>query len=186
LNGKLRDELLNREISDTLPEAKVLIERWRVRNKIVRLHRSLSDRTPAPEAVPAVSEVATVCALSRRSGIEASVERVNFDERSVFDRDFHRVSLPGEGQSGQGRAILISVVTDHRMTVWSGTFASGLLNDSGCDNADLTFELSAAGQSVWAVPHQRIRQEQRHNDETLHHVAVHAVADFRTGPAGFC
>lgn len=29
-NGKLRDELLNREIFDTLLEAKVLIERWRV------------------------------------------------------------------------------------------------------------------------------------------------------------
>ncbi len=29
-NGKLRDELLNGEIFDTLLEAKVLIERWRV------------------------------------------------------------------------------------------------------------------------------------------------------------
>ena len=28
-NGKLRDELLEREASDTLLEAKVLIERWR-------------------------------------------------------------------------------------------------------------------------------------------------------------
>jgi transposase InsO family protein len=28
-NGKLRDELLNLEIFDTLLEAKVLIERWR-------------------------------------------------------------------------------------------------------------------------------------------------------------
>lgn len=29
-NGKLRDELLHREIFDTLLDAKVLIERWRV------------------------------------------------------------------------------------------------------------------------------------------------------------
>jgi putative transposase len=29
-NGKLRDELLNREIFDTLLEARGLIERWRV------------------------------------------------------------------------------------------------------------------------------------------------------------
>ena len=28
-NGKLRDELLNREVFDTLLEAKVLVERWR-------------------------------------------------------------------------------------------------------------------------------------------------------------
>ena len=30
-NGKLRDELLNLEIFDTLLEAKILIERWRTR-----------------------------------------------------------------------------------------------------------------------------------------------------------
>ena len=30
-NGKLRDEVLNREIFDTLHEAKVLVERWRNR-----------------------------------------------------------------------------------------------------------------------------------------------------------
>ena len=28
-NGKLRDEVLNREISNTVHEAKVLVERWR-------------------------------------------------------------------------------------------------------------------------------------------------------------
>ena len=50
-NGKLRDELLNREIFDTLLEAKVLIERWRVHYNTVRLHSSLGYRPPAPEAV---------------------------------------------------------------------------------------------------------------------------------------
>jgi len=50
-NGKLRDELLNREIFDTLLEAKVLIERWRIHDNTVRLHSSLGYRPPAPEAV---------------------------------------------------------------------------------------------------------------------------------------
>jgi transposase InsO family protein len=49
-NGKLRDELLDREIFDTLLEAKVLIERWRGEYNTVRPHSSLGHRPPAPEA----------------------------------------------------------------------------------------------------------------------------------------
>ena len=36
---------------DTLLEAKVLIERWRVRYNTVRPHSSLGYRPPAPEAI---------------------------------------------------------------------------------------------------------------------------------------
>jgi transposase InsO family protein len=50
-NGKLRDELLNVEIFDTLLEAKVLIERWRQHYNHVRPHSSLGYNPPAPEAV---------------------------------------------------------------------------------------------------------------------------------------
>jgi transposase InsO family protein len=50
-NGRLRDELLNGEIFDTLLEAKVLIERWRVRYNTVRPHSSLGYKPPAPEAI---------------------------------------------------------------------------------------------------------------------------------------
>ena len=49
-NGKLRDELLNREIFTTLAEAQVLIERWRRDYNHVRPHSSLRYRPPAPEA----------------------------------------------------------------------------------------------------------------------------------------
>jgi len=52
-NGKLRDELLNREIFTTLTEAKVLIEEWRREYNQVRPHSSLSSlgyRSPVPEA----------------------------------------------------------------------------------------------------------------------------------------
>ncbi len=50
-NGKLRDELLDREIFYTLLEAKVLIERWRVHYNTQRPHSALGYRPPAPEAV---------------------------------------------------------------------------------------------------------------------------------------
>ena len=49
-NGKLRDELLNREIFTTLTEAKVLIEQWRKEYNQIRPHSSLGYRPPAPEA----------------------------------------------------------------------------------------------------------------------------------------
>jgi len=49
-NGKLRDELLNREIFTTLAEAKVLIGQWRREYNQVRPHSSLGYRPPAPEA----------------------------------------------------------------------------------------------------------------------------------------
>jgi len=50
-NGKLRDELLNREVFSTLTEAKVLIEEWRREYNGFRPHSSLGYRPPAPEAV---------------------------------------------------------------------------------------------------------------------------------------
>jgi len=50
-NGKLRDELLKREIFDTLYEAQVLIERWRIEYNTIRPHSSLGYRPPAPEVI---------------------------------------------------------------------------------------------------------------------------------------
>ena len=50
-NGKLRDELLNREIFTTLEEAKVLTEVWRREYNQVRPHSALGYKPPAPEAV---------------------------------------------------------------------------------------------------------------------------------------
>ena len=49
-NGKLRDELLGREIFYTLQEAKVLIEQTRRQYNRVRPHSDLGYRPPAPEA----------------------------------------------------------------------------------------------------------------------------------------
>lgn len=50
-NGKLRDELLDRELFDTLHEAQVLIERWRVHYNTKRPHSSLGYRPPAPQTI---------------------------------------------------------------------------------------------------------------------------------------
>lgn len=50
-NGKLRDELLNREIFYSLKEAQILIEQWRRHYNEVRPHSSLGYRPPAPQVV---------------------------------------------------------------------------------------------------------------------------------------
>jgi len=50
-NGKLRDELLNREIFTNLAEAKILIEQWRREYNQIRPHSALHYRPPAPEAI---------------------------------------------------------------------------------------------------------------------------------------
>jgi putative transposase len=52
LNGKLRDELLDREVFHSLREAQVLIEAWRRHDNTVRPPAALGYRPPAPEAVP--------------------------------------------------------------------------------------------------------------------------------------
>jgi len=49
--GKLKDELLNREIFYTLIEARVLIESWRQHYNTKRPHSSIGYRPPAPEAI---------------------------------------------------------------------------------------------------------------------------------------
>jgi transposase InsO family protein len=56
-NGKLRDELLNREVFTSLWEAQVLVEGWRREYNQVRPHSALGYRAPAPEAVMPASAV---------------------------------------------------------------------------------------------------------------------------------
>jgi len=48
-NGKFRDELLNREIFDTVIEARVTTEQWRNYYNGIRPHSALGYRPPAPE-----------------------------------------------------------------------------------------------------------------------------------------
>ncbi len=50
-NGKLKDELINREIFYTLREAQILVEQWRREYNTIRPHSSLGYRPPAPQAI---------------------------------------------------------------------------------------------------------------------------------------
>jgi transposase InsO family protein len=54
-NGKLKDELIDREIFYSLKEAQVLVEQWRREYNTVRPHSALGYRPPAPEAARPVS-----------------------------------------------------------------------------------------------------------------------------------
>jgi putative transposase len=69
-NGKLRDELLNREIFYTLKEARVLIEQWRQHYNGVRPHSALGYRPPAPETIafPVLGALSPCIALETREG----------------------------------------------------------------------------------------------------------------------
>jgi len=67
-NGKLRDELLSREIFYTLAEARVLIERWRREYNQVRPHSALGYKPPAPEVILPVS-VMQLSPSSMRAGV---------------------------------------------------------------------------------------------------------------------
>jgi len=50
-NGKMRDELLDREIFTTLEEAKVLINQWRKEYNQIRPHSAKNYQPPAPGAI---------------------------------------------------------------------------------------------------------------------------------------
>ena len=50
-NGRLRDELLNGEVFQTVLEAQVICDRWRCHYNVLRPHSSLGYRPPAPETI---------------------------------------------------------------------------------------------------------------------------------------
>jgi putative transposase len=61
-NGKIRDELLDRELEDSLWETKTLCGQWVKQYNTVRPHSALGYRPPAPEAraPPAFGELTFV------------------------------------------------------------------------------------------------------------------------------
>lgn len=72
-NGKLRDELLDRELFDTVLETQVLANRYRRHYNQVRPHSSLGYRPPAPEAVltrtPLCDAVRSTYAMTYDTGL---------------------------------------------------------------------------------------------------------------------
>ena len=67
-NGKLREELFNREIFTTLIEAKMLVEEWRKEYNQVRPHSALNYRPPAPETIAVDSNLTSGTINGGRSG----------------------------------------------------------------------------------------------------------------------
>jgi len=63
-NGKLRDELLEREVCYTLLEVRVLTERYRRTYNQVRPHSTLVYRSPAPEALMPADPVPVLIGLT--------------------------------------------------------------------------------------------------------------------------
>ena len=59
-NGKLRDELLNREIFYSLREVQILTERWRREYNTIRPNSSLGYRPPVPETIMPKLQLAAI------------------------------------------------------------------------------------------------------------------------------
>ena len=75
-NGKLRDELLDREMFYSLSEAKVLIGMWREHYNRMRPHSSLGYRPPAPESIAAGPPSAALRADQQRKIVEVLSHRL--------------------------------------------------------------------------------------------------------------
>lgn len=65
-NGKLRDELLNRELFLSVPEARYVLDEWRVEYNHRRPHSSLGWQTPAAYAAKLVDRQAEVFPAASR------------------------------------------------------------------------------------------------------------------------
>lgn len=75
-NGKLRDELLDRELFDTLFEAQVLVENWRVHYNTKRPHSSLGYKPPAPQTL-----LPTPSRMAYAKLQPSLMESINHDQR---------------------------------------------------------------------------------------------------------
>jgi len=67
-NGKLRDELLNRELFLSMAEARWVIDHWRLDYNNHRLHSSLDYQTPAAYAARCSSSDRPTASLQKNSG----------------------------------------------------------------------------------------------------------------------
>ena len=63
-NGKLRDDLLDQEISYTSKEVQVLTEQYRKTYNHIRPHSSLGYRPPAPQTVMTAEPVRELVGLT--------------------------------------------------------------------------------------------------------------------------
>lgn len=74
-NSRLRDELLNEEVFDTLADARRALARWRRDYNTVRPHSSLGGRTPAEaRRSPELSVGSATAALANRNPISYATQ----------------------------------------------------------------------------------------------------------------
>ena len=66
-NGKLRDELLNRELFLSLDEARWVIDRWRLDYNHRRIHSALDYQTPAAFAAACAASASATPALQQHT-----------------------------------------------------------------------------------------------------------------------
>ena len=66
-NGKLRDELLNRELFLSLDEARWVIDRWRLYYNHRRIHSALDYQTPAAFAAACAASVRATPSLQQHT-----------------------------------------------------------------------------------------------------------------------
>ena len=64
-NGKLRDEILNREVFYSVKEAKVIVENWRLEYNNHRPHSSLGFMTPAGFAASCIASASPAAQLQQ-------------------------------------------------------------------------------------------------------------------------
>ena len=83
-NGKLRDELLDREIFYTLTEAKILIERWRREYNTVRPHSALGGFVNLPDAGRVVGQDPNLGGCSRSTRHHVPLGERSGAERAVM------------------------------------------------------------------------------------------------------
>jgi transposase InsO family protein len=75
-NGKLRDELLNRELFLSVPEARYVLDEWRAEYNHRRPHSGLQWQTPAAYAAKLVDRQAGVFPAAPR--VESPVRATPF------------------------------------------------------------------------------------------------------------
>ena len=70
-NGKLRDEILNREIFYSVREAKVIVENWRLEYNNLRPHSGLGYKSPAEFALSCIACASPTAQLQQYTGEQA-------------------------------------------------------------------------------------------------------------------
>jgi transposase InsO family protein len=98
-NGKLRDELLNRESFETLLEARVLIERWREHDNTVRPHSARGYCFPALETIaavpPGVQSWPTACRRSEYHVLRPRCPKLILNKCSTARNHYRSARRPG-------------------------------------------------------------------------------------------